>query len=289
VQTRRAIAFGALLSLAAGCGRSATGIEIAVRLGQLEYDELRFQLTQSAPGTTDSGVPQTLVDPATKGRYVGPFRPGDQSVIVYVSDELDGVAVRCEASALRVGAVVGTGVGDVTIERSNIKQIEIVMGPTVEPMPTTGTGGAAGAPATGAGGSGGGSAGAPNGGACNIDAECVSGHCADGVCCESDCRMACRSCALPDSKGLCRPVPLGTPDPRGMCADKGPATCQTNGLCDVAGRCADYAAGTPCAPAGCSNTDEAVQARVCDGAGKCEPEVKMKCAKPSLCTSGVCS
>ena len=289
VQSRRAIAFGAVLGVVAGCGQSATGLEIAVRLGQLDYDELRFQLTHSAPGTTNGSVPQTIVDPATKGRYVGPFRPGDQSVVVYVSDELDGVAVRCEASALRAGAVVGTGVRDVTIERSKIKPVEIVMGSATEPTPPTGAGGAAGAPATGAGGSGGGSAGAPNGGACNIGAECVSGFCADGVCCESDCRMACRSCALPDSKGLCRPVALGTPDPRGMCMDKGPASCQTNGLCDVAGRCAEYAAGTPCAPAGCSNMDEVVQARVCDGAGKCEPEVKMKCQKPSLCVSGVCS
>jgi hypothetical protein len=304
VQRFTAIALGALLAVTTGCGQSATGIEIEVRLGQLDYDELRFQLTQSAPGTTNSGVTQTIVDPATKGRYVGPFRPGDQSVIVYVSDELAGVTVRCAASALRAGAVVGTGVGDVTIERSRIKQVEIVMGSAVEPTPTTGAGGAAGTPVpstgaggaagapmptTGAGGTGGSSIAAPNGGACNVGTECVSGHCVDGVCCEADCRMACRSCALPESKGLCRPVPVGTPDPRGMCMDKGPASCQTNGLCDVAGRCAEYAAGTPCAQAECSNTDEVVQARVCDGAGKCEPEVKMKCPKPSQCTSGVCS
>ena len=275
--------------MAAGCGQSATGVEIAVHLGQLEYDELRFQLTQSAPGTTNSDVPQTLVDPATNGRYVGPFRAGDQSVIVYVPDELDGVAVHCAASALRAGVVVGSGVGDVMIARGRIKQVDIVMASAVEPMPATGAGGAAGAPATGAGGSGGSSVATANGGACNIGAECVSGHCADGVCCESDCQMACRSCALPESKGLCRPVALGAPDPRGMCADKGPASCQTNGLCDVAGRCAEYAAGTLCAPAGCSNRDEAVQARMCDGAGKCGPEVKMKCPPPSQCISGVCS
>jgi len=253
---------------------------------------------------------QTIVDPATNGRYVGPFRPGDQSVIVYVADELDGVPVRCAASALRAGAVVGTGVRDVTIERSKLKHVEIVMGSATDGTPVRGTGGAAGAPATGSGsggmpdtgaggaagtpatgaaGSGGGMSATPNGGACNVGAECVSGFCADGVCCESDCRMSCRSCALPDARGLCRPVPLGTPDPRGMCMDKGPASCQTNGLCDVAGRCADYAAGTLCAPAACSSKDEVVQARVCDGAGKCEAEVKVKCAKPSLCTSGVCS
>ena len=187
---------------------------------------------------------------------------------------------------------MGTGVGDVTIERSRVKHVEIVMGSAADPVPTTGVGGAAGAPTTGVGGAAGAPAtgvGTPNGGACNIGEECVSGYCADGVCCESDCQMACRSCALPESKGLCRPVALGTPDPRGMCADKGPASCQTNGLCDVAGRCADYAAGTSCAAAGCSNRDEVVEARVCDGAGKCEPEVKTKCAKPSLCSSGVCS
>ena len=330
VRRRTTIAFSAVLGLAAGCGQSATGVDIAVRLGQLEYDELQFQLTQSAPGTTDSGMAQTLVDPATNGRYVGPFRPGDQSVIVYVADELDGVPVRCAASALRAGAVVATGVGDVMIERSKLKHVEIVMGSATDGTPVTGAGGAAGAtatgaagsgsgsgsggsapatgaagaagapttgtagsggsmPATGAAGSGGSTVGTPNGGACNVGAECISCFCADGACCESDCRMSCRSCALPDARGLCRPVPLGTPDPRGMCMDKGPASCQTNGLCDVAGRCADYAAGTSCAPAACSSKDEVVQARVCDGAGKCEAEVKVKCAKPSLCTSGVCS
>jgi len=292
----------AVLGLAAGCGQSATGVEIAVRLGQLEYDELRFQLTRSAPATTDSGMAQTLVDPTTNGRYVGPFRPGDQTVLVYVADELDGVPVNCAATALRVGAIVGTGGRDVTIERGKLKHVEIVMGSATDGPPPGGTGGAAGAidtgaagsgsggmPATGAAGSGGSMPATPNGGACNVGAECVSGFCADGVCCESDCRMSCRSCALPDARGLCRPVPLGTPDPRGMCMDKGPASCQTNGLCDVAGRCADYAAGTSCAPAACSSKDEVVQARVCDGAGKCEAEVKVKCAKPSLCTSGICS
>jgi hypothetical protein len=203
---------------------------------------------------------------------------------------------------------VATGAGDVMIERGRIKQVDIVMGsaadptPTPMPTPTTGAAGTTGAPTTGAAGMTGGpttgaagmtggptTVGMPNGGACNVGAECVSGFCADGVCCESDCRMACRSCALPESKGLCRPVPLDTPDPRGMCMDKGPASCQTNGLCDVAGRCAEYPAGTSCAPAACSNKDEVVQARVCDGAGKCEPEVKVKCQKPSLCDSGVCS
>ncbi len=278
MQRLTAIALGALLGMAAGCGQSATGVEIAVHLGQLEYDELRFQLTQSAPATTDSGVPMTLVDPATNGRYVGPFRPGDQSVIVYVPDELDGVAVHCGASALRAGVAVGTGAGDVMIARGRIKPVDIVMASAPEPMPTTGAGGSGG----------GGNVATPNGGACNLGAECVSGHCADGVCCESDCQMACRSCALPESKGLCRPVPLGTPDPRGMCADKGPASCHTNGLCDVAGRCAEYAAGTPCAPAGCSN-NEAVQARACDGSGKCGPEMKMKCPAPAQCVAGVCS
>src|SRR5204863_6889941 len=115
------------------------------------------------------------------GRYQGPFSPGDQDVVIYLRDDLGGSQLHCEATALRGGAVVGTGAGDVTAARGEMKDVDIFM--------------------TGAGAT----PGRANGEACSLDAECLTGHCADGVCCESDCKMGCRSCALADSKGLCRP------------------------------------------------------------------------------------
>jgi hypothetical protein len=75
-----------------------------------------------------------------------------------------------------------------------------------------------------------------------------------------------------------------------MCDDKGPASCKTNGLCDVAGDCAVYPAGTPCAPAGCADMDKVVvPARTCDGAGRCQDQPKLDCPEPSLCVAGVCA
>ena len=83
--------------------------------------------------------------------------------------------------------------------------------------------------------------------------------------------MACRSCALPDTPGLCRPVPGGAQDPRGKCADKGAASCQGTGLCDVAGDCAVYPAGTICQVGGCSdNGKDLTPMRTCNGTGKCD-------------------
>ena len=91
-----------------------------VRLGQLQYDELRLGVTRPATG-------DTIVDPATSGRYVGPFRPGDQDTIIYLADALDGSQLHCEATAFSAGAAVGTGVADMLVARGTIKVVEIVM------------------------------------------------------------------------------------------------------------------------------------------------------------------
>ena len=129
-----------------------------------------------------------------------------------------------------------------------------------------------------------------NGESCSVASECLSAHCSDGVCCESECQMACRSCANPDTKGLCRPVAEGSPDPRGMCNDKGAASCQTNGLCEVSGKCALYPAGTSCAAATCTDKEDmAIPERTCDGMGHCADVPKVKCAMPSRCVAGICS
>jgi hypothetical protein len=275
-------AFGALVALAA-CDQSQTGVEVVMRLGTLQYDELRLGVTHAN---------DTLVDPQTDGRFLAPFRPGDQSVIIYLSDALDGETVRCDAEARSGGAVAATGSTDAPVVRHKIDRVEIAMGGTggAGGAPTgTGTGGAGATSPTGTGGTSPPARG--NGEACSIGAECLSTHCSDGVCCEEECHMACRSCALPDTMGLCRPVPDGTPDPRGMCNDKGAMSCQTNGLCDVAGDCAVYPAGTVCAEANCADMDTAaVPARTCDGAGRCQEDgKKMKCPAPAKCAAGVCS
>jgi hypothetical protein len=285
-------------------------VHIYARAGAIEYDELRFQVTR-ADG-------EIVVDPMTTGRYQGPFPSGDQDVLVYLRDDLAGSPLHCEASALRAGAEVGRGASDVTVARGEVKRVEIVLdasggggdgggpggagggggdpggagGSSGDPAGSGGSGsGPGGSSGGGPGGSGGAPPAKPNGEACSVDGECVSHHCADGVCCESDCGMACHSCGLADSRGLCRPVAGGTPDPRGKCSDQGPTSCKTTGLCGVAGDCAVYPAGTACAPAACEGAKDEfmLNARVCDGVGKCEPAVKIRCADDATCVAGVCT
>ena len=260
----------AVISTLAGCGRSDTGVHIHARVGSLQYDELQFRVTRAGG--------ELVVDPANAGRYQGPFQPGDQDVLVYLRDDLDGSQLHCEASALLAGAVVGSGAGDVTVARGAMKDVEIVM---------AGGGGSGGG---GAGGSGG-APGKSNGETCSLAAECVTGFCVDGFCCESDCGSACHSCGLGDSPGLCRPVAGGTADPRGKCGDQGAASCGTTGICAVGGTCAFYPAGTACAAAACegAKAEMVVPAGVCDGAGKCAIPAKMKCGPGATCVAGVCT
>jgi hypothetical protein len=271
-----------IISTLAACGRSDTGVHIHARLGALAYDELQFRVV------TAGG--EVLVDPAGSGRYQGPFQPGDQDVLVYLRDDLGGSQLHCEGSALSAGAVVGSGAGDVTIVRGAVKDVDIAMAAPGGGAGTGGDGGTGGAGGTGGSG-GGGSSGKPNGEACSLGAECVTGFCADGFCCESDCGSACHSCGLPDSRGLCRPIAGGTPDPRGRCSDQGAPSCGTTGVCAVDGTCAVYAAGTPCAAATCegAKAEVAVPAGVCDGTGKCALPAKIKCGKDATCVAGVCT
>jgi len=256
-RTATTIGIGVVLTLA-GCGRSDTGVHIHARLGSLEYDELQFRVTQAGG--------ELVVDPAGAGRYQGPFQPGDQDVLVYLRDDLGGSQLHCEASALSAGAIVGSGAGDVTVVRGEMKDVDIVMS------------------------GGGGAPGKPNGEACSVGAECVTGFCADGFCCESDCGSACHSCGLADSPGLCRPVEGGVPDPRGQCGDQGAASCGMTGVCAIGGSCALYPAGTACAEAGCVADGKGVMpGGSCDGAGKCATGMMMKCGKDATCVAGVCT
>src|SRR3954470_8065781 len=121
---------------AVGCGQQqGTGAHVFVRLGSLQYDELRLGVTRMTTG-------DVVVDPATAGRYTGPFHPGDQDAIIYLPDTLDGSSVRCDATALAAGAAVGSGAADMLVARGMMKTVEIVMGapgspPTPPPDPTT--------------------------------------------------------------------------------------------------------------------------------------------------------
>lgn len=279
----------AVISTLAGCGRSDTGVHIHAHVASLNYDELQFRVTRA------SG--ELVVDPAAAGRYQGPFTPGDQDVLIYLRDDLDGSQLRCEASALRAGDVVSSGASDVTVVRGEMTDVEIIMAPAGNGGNGGGgdSGGGGDPGGGGAGGSGGGGSGGapgkPNGQACSLGAECVTGFCADGFCCESDCGSACHSCGLPDSPGLCRPIAGGAPDPRGKCGDQGAPSCGMTGVCAVGGSCALYPAGTACAAAGCDGgkSETVLPAGACDGAGKCVVPAKIKCGPDATCVAGVCT
>jgi hypothetical protein len=175
------------LGAAAGC-RETTGVHVIARVGQLQFDELRVGVKVLASGSPDggAGADQTLVDPSTRGRYTGPFAPGDQDVYVYLPDDVAGERVSCQVTANEAGAVVGEGAIDVTVAAHEMKDVEVFLSGGAGGADgtsgaagasggsgTTGAGGAAGttgaggttgaAGTTGAGGTagGGGAAGSP--------------------------------------------------------------------------------------------------------------------------------
>jgi hypothetical protein len=246
---------GAWLAGVAGCDDGRTALHVIARVASLDYDELRFGVTTIATGpATDGGGPQTLVDPATAGRYVGPFQPGDQDVMIYLPDQTDGAPVRCDVTALRMTAPVAAGSASVTVERHTVKDVEVLM---VVPTGAAGTGGHAGASgAAGHGGSGGGGTPvkAPNGSPCSTAGGCANGHCIAGICCESTCDGPCLSCALPATRGLCRAVPQGT----------------------------------FCGFASCADDDNVNTPGVCSSNGACTQQRKVKCPDHTSCTAGIC-
>ena len=131
----------------------------------MAYDELQFRVTRAGG--------ELVVDPATAGRYQGPFQPGDQDVLVYLRDDLDGSPLHCEASALRAGAVVGSGAGDVTVVRGEIEDVDVLM---------AAPGGAPGKPSDGPpkpGGAGDGKCDGPGKMKCGKDETCVAGVCTE--------------------------------------------------------------------------------------------------------------
>ncbi len=124
----------------------------------------------------------------------------------------------------------------------------------------------------------------PNGLPCaNDNNECSSGFCVQGVCCGSACTEKCKSCSLLGSMGTCTNITNGSPDPKQMCADMGPASCSTDGFCDGNGGCRLYDAATSCAAPTCpAGTTTATSGRTCDGRGVCQPATTLGCA-PYVC------
>lgn len=131
---------------------------------------------------------------------------------------------------------------------------------------------------------------------CFGDGQCVSGRCVEGVCCDGECQGLCESCALVGAEGICTDLPLGTPEPFGMCADgvcNGEGGCvRSNGafcMSDVecrSGICAD----NTCCDTRCDGTCEACD--VAGGQGVCKDLDGVQdatCMTPFVCRVGVCS
>jgi len=113
----------------------------------------------------------------------------------------------------------------------------------------------------------------PQGSECNTGTDCLSAlSCADGVCCESDCTAACRSCALPSSKGKCADV-LFAPD-----AD----TCSDPKVCGASGSGCRGRVGATCGmPKDCLSGNCTSQGCGTGGSGK-------SCIDDSDCANGQC-
>ena len=126
----------------------------------------------------------------------------------------------------------------------------------------------------------------PRGASCQAASECSSNFCVDGVCCQSACGGTCQYCALPTSPGFCMTVAADNVDPRGLCQDKGAASCGTNGKCDGTGSCATYGQGTVCAAETCQS-GVFTAASTCNMTGQCVAPDSRPCA-PFLCNGNEC-
>jgi hypothetical protein len=164
--SRYLILLTAALGVGAGAGcRDATGVHVIAHVGSLQFDELRVGVTVLAAASPDGAASagETLVDPATRGRYTGPFPPGDQDVFIYLPDGTGGDRVSCQVTAAKAGAVVAEGANDATVAVHEVKDVEVFLAGAAPP---SGSGGAAGSDGAGdRGGAAGGGTGAESGAA----------------------------------------------------------------------------------------------------------------------------
>jgi hypothetical protein len=125
----------------------------------------------------------------------------------------------------------------------------------------------------------------PRGRDCTSASQCQTGNCSDGVCCDLPCTQGCYSCALPATRGTCRPVPAAQ-DPRAQCPAQSAATCGRQGGCDGKGSCRLHPAGTTCTSTSCTN-GIASAAGICNGLGTCNAGAKKSCGDYA-CNGSVC-
>ena len=156
---------GVVSVLLLGCKQEATGVHVHAHMTGLTYDELRFGVVLLPPdGSLDSA--RTIVDPDTRGRYRGPFKMGDQDVVIYLTDDAADQLIRCQAIALAQGTVIASGAVQVVAPSQMITDVDIYLSASNAPergggqptsMPPTSTG----ATSPGNGGGTGGAGGAP--------------------------------------------------------------------------------------------------------------------------------
>lgn len=111
-----------------GRARTPTGVRIIARLARCPCDELRVAISLAPRADEDpDGAGHLVVDPATRGRYVGPFSPGDPEIVVYLARELSGRRVVCEVTALETGDVICRGRADVVLVANTIVDVPIAL------------------------------------------------------------------------------------------------------------------------------------------------------------------
>jgi len=126
-----------------------------------------------------------------------------------------------------------------------------------------------------------------NGTPCTSAAMCASGYCEQGVCCNTGCSAACVACNLTGKVGTCSPIAAGTgPLVATQCTDMGSTSCGTDGKCNGAGACRNYAVGTACGAASCTGSTLS-SPRSCDGAGACRAATTSSCV-PYQCGTAAC-
>jgi hypothetical protein len=128
---------------------------------------------------------------------------------------------------------------------------------------------------------------------CAAGGQCASGFCVDGVCCDGMCAGTCFACTAAKkgggADGACGVISVGT-DPDNECAATSASTCGTDGVCDGAGACQDWAVGTVCVNSFCSSATTLTNAHTCNGTGTCTtPGVTTQDCTPYKCATGACT
>ena len=126
----------------------------------------------------------------------------------------------------------------------------------------------------------------PNGATCGAANECESNYCQQGVCCNTGCAGTCMACNLATTMGTCSPIAPGQPPVvASQCPMMASTSCGTDGMCNGAGACRNYAAGTACGGPSCTGSTLS-SARTCDGAGVCRPPTMNSCTPYTCAAAG---